>query len=350
MQYEINKPIFVVGSPRSGTSVLTWCLGKHPNIIPLEESNWMGRLAIDLARYYQIGSARGEYSLLSSMGLEKAEFFAVFGSTINDLILRHRVDLEKKRWRRAAGPTLPIDLFVSRYYARTRWVDGTPEYSFHICGLRKLFPNALFIHIVRDVSSVVRSMLLFQRVSGRRLAANEQEAYNYWLRTVSSCLLAERAYGPRVVLRLRHSDLLNAPEIAMRSVLEFIGERYTTACLNPLEKRINSSNVPIDFEIDNSRTDPALLERTARLCTEIEKTPQPIEVSPAASDEIEAAFNERVKYVASLNSEYQRALQVIAALQKETAQRTAGCIDRQSDSKTEQARSTACAAREVKES
>jgi hypothetical protein len=339
MQRDINKPIFVVGSPRSGTSILTWCLGQHPNIFPVPESSWMGDFAVSIAIGHQIGAARGDRSILSAMDIQEDELFAMFGEGINNLILRHRKDLERKR-----------QVTSEESEPKGRWVDGTPEYSFHICGLRKLFPKALFIHLIRDVRSVVRSMLNFHLVAGHDLVNNEQEAYDYWFRTVSSCLLAERAYGPRVVLRLRYSDLLNAPEIAMRSVLEFIGERYTTACLNPLEKRINSSNVPIDFEIDNSRTDPALLERTARLCTEIEKTPQPIEVSPAASDEIEAAFNERVKYVASLNSEYQRALQVIAALQKETAQRTAGCIDRQSDSKTEQARSTACAAREVKES
>ena len=339
MQDQMNKPVFVVGSPRSGTSILTWCLGQHPNMFPVPESNWMGDFAISVAIGHQIGAARGDRSILSAMDISQDELFAILGRSINDLILRHRKDLERKR-----------QVTSEESERKGRWVDGTPEYSFHICGLRKLFPKALFIHLVRDVRSVVRSMLNFHLVAGHDLVNNEQEAYNYWFRTVSSCLLAERAYGPRVVLRLRYSDLLNAPEIAMRSVLEFIGERYTTACLNPLEKRINSSNVPIDFEIDNSKTDPALLEGTARLCTEIEKTPQPIEVSPAASDEIEAAFNERVKYVASLNSEYQRALQVIAALQKETAQRTAGCIDRQSDSKTEQARSTACAAREVKES
>jgi len=315
MQEQVSKPIFVVGSPRSGTSVLTWCLGQHPNIFPVPESNWMGDFAVNAAIGYQIGAARGDRSILSAMDIREDELFAMFGQGINDLILRHRKDLERKR-----------QVTSEESEPKGRWVDGTPEYSFHICGLRKLFPKALFIHLIRDVRSVVRSMLNFHLVAGHNLVNNEQEAYNYWFRTVSSCLLAERAYGPRVVLRLRYSDLLNAPEIAMRSVLEFIGERYTTACLNPLEKRINSSNVPIDFEIDNSRTDPALLERTARLCTEIEKTPQPIEVSPAASDEIEAAFNERVKYVASLNSEYQRALQVIAALQKETAQRTAGCM------------------------
>ena len=269
----------------------------------------MGDFAISVAIGHQIGAARGDRSILGAMDISQDELFAILGRSINDLILLHRKDLERKR-----------QVTSEESEPKGRWVDGTPEYSFHICGLRKLFPKALFIHLVRDVRSVVRSMLNFHLIAGHALVDNEQEAYDYWFRTVSSCLLAERAYGPRVVLRLRYSDLINAPEIAMRSVLEFIGERYTTACLNPLEKRINSSNVPIDFEIDNSRTDPALLERTAQLCTEIEETPQPIEVSPAASDEIEASFNEHVKYVASLNSEYQRALQVIAALQKEPAQ------------------------------
>ncbi len=173
MQDGTNKPIFVVGSPRSGTSILTWCLGQHPNVIPLEESGWMGNLAIDLAVYYQTGTARGDHSLLSSMDVKETEFFAVFGKSINDLILRRRLDLDKKRWRRAAAPTIPSHCFVPRYDAKTRWVDGTPEYSFHICGLRKLFPEALFIHIFRDVTSVVRSMLHFHHISGRSLVANQ---------------------------------------------------------------------------------------------------------------------------------------------------------------------------------
>ena len=55
-----------------------------------------------------------------------------------------------------------------------RWVDGTPEYSFYIPGLRKLFPDALFIHIVRDVQAVVHSMLNFHRVGGIQLVPNQQ--------------------------------------------------------------------------------------------------------------------------------------------------------------------------------
>ena len=59
MKEGIGKPIFVVGSPRSGTSILTWCIGQHPNILPQEESNWLGPFAVDAAVGYQRGSERG---------------------------------------------------------------------------------------------------------------------------------------------------------------------------------------------------------------------------------------------------------------------------------------------------
>ena len=322
MQDQINKPIFVVGSPRSGTSVLAWCLGQHPNIMPLPESGWMGDFAIDLAVRYQIGSARGDRSVLSAMNIEREEFFDMFGQSINALILRHRIDLARKVWECLVGLNAPPeDLASPMMNQKTRWVDGTPEYSFHICGLRKLFPKALFIHIVRDVTSVVRSMLNFHRVGGGSLVANEQEAYNYWFRAVSSCLLAERAYGPRVVFRLRYSDLVDTPESALRSLLNFLGEPYTAECLAPLTKRINSSNVPADFKIGDPATDAATVERATRLCAELVEAPQPSEASPSAVKELETAFAERVQHVASADSEYCTALKIITALKKENAER-----------------------------
>jgi hypothetical protein len=327
MEDRINKPIFVVGSPRSGTSVLTLCLGKHPNIIALEESGWMGDLAIDLAVHYQTGTARGDYSLLSSLDVTKAEFFSLFGQSINDLILRHRVDLNKRRWQRAAGPNAvmgPKTKSQLTLNPKARWVDATPEYSMHICGLRKLFPQALFIHIFRDVTSVVRSMLHFHHVSGRSLITNVEEAYRYWLRTVGNCLLAERAYGPNVVFRIRHSDLAEAPEATLRSIFLFLGEPFAPECLEPLKQRINSSKVPVDFEIDPGETDPGLLEQATQLCQQVEESPQPPKASTAAVQEIEAGLDKQVEFVATLVHEYRRAQQVIAALQGETQEVIAG--------------------------
>jgi hypothetical protein len=323
MQNTINKPIFVVGSPRSGTSILTWCLGQHPNIFPVDESTGIGELAVALAVCYQTKMGLGPDSLWSFLSVQKEEFFAAFGQTISELIQRHKVDLERKWWEQTLAPNVPPHDFPAAEAtsaAKTRWVDGTPVYSFHICGLRKLFPNALFIHIIRDVASVVRSMLNFHRLAGMSLVANEQEAYDYWFRAVTSCLLAEQAYGPGVIFRLRYADLVDHPEASLRALFSFLAEPFAAACLAPLRERINSSSVPADFELGSPDTDPSVVERATQLCAEIEAAPQPPQASTAAVDKIEAAFNERVQYVATLDSEYVKAQQVVTALQTEREQ------------------------------
>jgi Sulfotransferase family len=301
------KPIFVVGSPRSGTSILTWCLGHHPNLFPVPESNWMGHFAVNIAVAYQTGTARGDYSTLSAMDVGRDEFFAVFGRSINELILGHRKDLEIKREAKCIELKLDrrwLDASSTAGGPKTRWVDGTPEYSLYICGLRKLFPHALFIHIFRDVHTVVRSMLNFHRVAGVRLVPNEQEAYRYWLRTVSACLEAEQAYGPNVVYRIRYADLIDHAESAMRSLFAFLHEPYTAKCLEPLLQRINSSEVSPDFKSEDPATDLAIVEEAQRLSTEIEKSSQPSGSSQAAVEKVEGAFNKRIEYMAALDSRY----------------------------------------------
>jgi Sulfotransferase family len=340
VQEEINKPIFVVGSPRSGTSILASCLGHHQNIFRVPESNWMGDFAVNVAMSYQVGAARGIFSVLSAMGISRDEFFSHIGRSINSLVLKHRCDLDRtrlittvQRFLKEEGLYLgemtgQLDATTGaalRQYGiadeanallhseladsfrtvasdsehKTRWVDQTPEYSFHIYGLRKLFPCALFIHIVRDVDSVVRSMLNFHRIAGTHLAANEEEAYKYWLRTVTACLKAEQAYGPNVVHRVRYNTLVENAESTLRSLLDFLGEPYSANCLEPLSARINSSNVPADYKSDDPATDPAIVEGARRLSSEIEQTSQATEDSPAAADELEAEFNARVKYIAT---------------------------------------------------
>jgi hypothetical protein len=296
-----------VGSPRSGTSILAWCLGHHPNLFPVPESSWMGEFAISVAIAHQTGVARGDYSILSAMEIGNDELFATFGQSINHLILSHRKDLQRKRETRSKELKIDarwLEATSTSAGPKERWVDGTPEYSFYICGLRKLFPNALFIHIFRDVHTVVRSMLNFHRVAGIQLVPNEQEAYSYWFRTVSACVEAERAYGPNVVYRIRYEDLINNAELAMRSLFTFLKEPYTAKCLEPLAERINSSEVPPDFKSDDPGTDPAIVEAAQRLSVELENSPQPTESSQAVADKMENAFSKRVEYVATLDSAY----------------------------------------------
>jgi hypothetical protein len=321
-----NKPIFVVGSPRSGTSILTWCLGQHSDVFVQEESNWIGRFALQIAVAYGIGTARGERSQLSALDVQIEDFFTFFGTSINALILNHRQKLELKIHQRSkAILTQPSESKVHAAFRITRlqtdlkgrWVDGTPEYSFYICALRKLFPDARFIHIVRDATSVVRSMMNFHRTGGPRLVANEQQAYERWIRTVRACRQAELAYGSQIVRRIPYSDLIAKPEAALRSLLTFLNEPYEPNCLEPLQTRINSSKVPTDFDPSDPQTDPKVVAEAKNLEVELASEPAPAAPSPDIADEMEVEFRARVQHASRLESDNVRALQRIADLEKE---------------------------------
>jgi hypothetical protein len=149
------------------------------------------------------------------------------------------------------------------------------------------------------------------------LVANEQEAYEYWLRRVNCCVEAEQAYGPDVVYRMCYSDMAERPESAMRSLLDFLGEPYSAQCLEPLAQRINSSNVPVDFNPSDPSTDLTVVERARQLSDELQSSPQPCEASREGAKKLEAEFNQRVQYFANLNTRYSDAEQLIVKLRKE---------------------------------
>ena len=305
----MNRPIFIVGSPRSGTSILTWCLGQHSNIFVQEESNWIGRFAVQVGAAYEVGTARGDRSQLSALGVQRAEFFTGFGANINRLIIDHRKQLEDKLRQRCltkdgppAGASARNGFRITRSPSdpKQRWVDGTPEYSSYICPLRKLFPEARFIHLVRDVDSVVRSILNFERTGGPRLVQNEQQAYQVWHRAAAASRQAEIAYGSEIVRRVRHSDLINHAEATLQELVDFLDETFEPTCLEPLESRINSSDVPTDFDSADPATDPDVIAEAKRLSAELQRDREPLAPSVAEAVALEANFNQRILHAAGL--------------------------------------------------
>jgi hypothetical protein len=74
-------------------------------------------------------------------------------------------------------------------------------------------------------------------------------------------------------------------------------------------ERINSSNVSDAFKVDDAATDPAVVDEATQLSRDLERTGQPPDASQAAADEMEAMFAQRTQYMATLENQYQRALQ-----------------------------------------
>lgn len=291
----------------------------------------MGGFAINVAVAHAIGSSRGERSQLSAAGLSLTDFLVPFGRTINELLLAQRDALCSRADLAAQADPRQIHsaflLVRDTTEPKNRWVDGTPEYSLYLPALRKMFPEARFVHIVRDVRSVVKSMLKFRDALGTELVKNEQEAYDYWLRTVRACLDAEKAWGSRGVLRIRHADLLQEPRETFERVFDFVSEPFSSKCLEPLQARINSSLVPPDFDPSDPATDPALRDRAERLSAELmqqARVDMPADTDAGAA--MEAAFAERVQFALTLDGEYVSSQKTIEQLNQEINESSAWAL------------------------
>lgn len=230
------RPVFIIGSPRSGTSALTWALGQHPNLLPVEETRWLAKLAVDLRATYQLGR-QAYVSQIASMGIGVADFYGAFGNAVNDMILSHgRYDSD---FRRNVDERSPFQRYRQPTDPKNRWVDGTPEYSRAVYDLLELFPKAQFIHILRDVHQVANSLVHFDQAGAS--ARTPEDAYEEWYGLVRACVDAERAFGSKTVLRVRHADLLAKPESVVWRCLDFLGEPFNTHCVEPLDHVINTS-------------------------------------------------------------------------------------------------------------
>lgn len=309
------RPIFVVGSPRSGTSVLTWALGQHPNLLLTEESNWLGLFAMEAAAAHAQGSARALHSQLSALGITRDAFLSGLGDAIDRMILAGRSYLEtaSKEIAQHSPQLVNAEFAIARDPgdAKSRWVDGTPEYSLQIQGLLALFPQAQFVHILRDADQVAASMLAFRDERGCPIVASADAAYAYWMRTAQACIDAEAILGPAIVHRVRYADMVTDGERTMRAVLDFLNEPFAPACLEPFGRHINSSfgEGTKPREYPNARS--TVIDEARRWSAAWLAVPQPANTDPAARARWRAEFETGVAYVQGLAANWEAARRML---------------------------------------
>jgi hypothetical protein len=251
------RPVFIIGAPRSGTSIMTWALGQHPNIQPMPETSWIATMTLGGYLSYEYGSSRGRFSHLSNVEYPLSQFMRRVGESIDRIV--H--DCFEERCRRMYGPrgapvagAPPGTEFQIRRSAdepKRRWIDGTPYNTPFAWALVQMFPEAVFIHNLRQPHEVVTSLEAFDNVG-----SNPQELEQglaTWRAHASMAWLVERALGSARVFRLDFGRIAGDAEALMQELCGFLDEPYSPACVLPLGQRINSSQVDHRYQENLAR-------------------------------------------------------------------------------------------------
>jgi hypothetical protein len=210
---------FIVACGRSGTTMLRVMFEQHPDIaIPPESyfpvSFWRRR-----ARY---GAPGGGVDL------------AVMADDLlhHDRFLAWRVDPALVR-STLTGVAPDYPEAIRRVYAlyasshgKSRYGDKTPPFLMHMRMLAEQFPEARFIHLVRDGRDVVLS-LRDQPFAPSSFTGSSE----YWSARVRRARQAGERLGPARYREIRYEDLVANPERELTTLCEFIELDFTPAML-----------------------------------------------------------------------------------------------------------------------
>jgi hypothetical protein len=204
---------FVVGCHRSGTTLLRAMLDSHPALAIPGESHFVAALARPHRR------RRFE----TRRGLDVGLFLDVVHQS------HHFRDWELPEAEVVASLTAPpatdVADAIRRLYAlyalrqdKVRYGDKTPAYVLAVPAIARLFPEARFVHIVRDGRDVALSNLAISEWGPRRLT----DAALWWKQRVGAGRRAGRRLGPHRYLEVGYEQLVRDPESVLRAVCAFL--------------------------------------------------------------------------------------------------------------------------------
>jgi hypothetical protein len=208
-------PIFIVGAPRSGTSLLRNLLYSHPRLFFRSETQFIP------AFYRVYGNPRsGSEALKLAKKIVKLEWIARWEEDIDIY--------EMAKQGTFAGLIDNMFMQLALREGKKTWGDKTPHYVLDIHTLREIFPAAKFIHIIRDGRDVCLSQLK-ANFGPRTIFC----AAKYWKKCVQAGLRSENSVPDDQLMSFRYESLLSDTEKGMRRVCDFLGVPFDPAVCTP---------------------------------------------------------------------------------------------------------------------
>jgi hypothetical protein len=195
----LDRPILVVGAPRSGTTWVQRLLLGHPSVRGGQESSFFTLFTPPL-QVFQSNGARHRFTGLDNYWTADA--------------LREEI---RALWRKTMQPMLKDDTRVL--------VEKSPDHALCMEDIHALLPGAKFIHVIRDSRAVCASLMAASKeqwgrgwTSGKPLDGAER-----WRRSVHAARSAGAKLGPQLYQEFFYEDLMSDALPHLHRMFSFIG-------------------------------------------------------------------------------------------------------------------------------
>lgn len=209
----VLAPIFIVGMPRSGTTLLTSMLSAHPRIAIAPETHY---LCYWMQEYKTLNPTLSRDFDLFWQTISSSERFSYFGINANKT--RERI-LSK------GSPSHQHILWgwLEEYadaINKVRWGEKTPLHYQHLRQLFTWFPNAQAIWMLRDPRAVSASLTKVPWASNYIHIHAQQ-----WQESLI-CFQQDWQGDHRIIL-VQYEELVQQPEECLKAICQRLGELYT---------------------------------------------------------------------------------------------------------------------------
>ncbi len=207
LRTDIAQPIFVVGFPRSGTTLCEQTLSAHPRIAAGDELPMVNEITNIMPRILDSPLAYPEALAELWMG-------------------DHREDLNNLRDYYLQKVT---QLGILR--DGVAWfTDKMPLNETHLGLIALMFPEAPIIHVVRHPLDVVTSVFSNLLTHGFYCAYSLEGVATHYARVTDLVESYKREMSLRY-LAVRYEDMVDQQEASVRRILAFLGEEFDPRCL-----------------------------------------------------------------------------------------------------------------------
>ena len=221
-----DAPIFVVGLPRSGTTLLATMLSSHPRIDCGPETyffRWLPKDPSPLLDERSWPDAATDF-VCDLRPKSEPKVHELFGLT--------REQVREELGRREPSVAAMLESLTAthaRVGGKARWAEKSPGHLTHLPLIRRTYPDAAFVRIVRDPRDTAMSMTRVHWASDSLVV----DLYEVAMRDRRFDGPARR--DPRLIT-VRFEDLVTDPEAVLRSICGFVGEKYSGEMLAPKER------------------------------------------------------------------------------------------------------------------